>query len=381
MDNNAKADDSIIIGGTVLIVDDIPENLQVLGNVLLQHGFDVGFATDGMQALETVEFNKPDLILLDIMMPGMDGYEVCRRLKANPDTAEIPIIFLTAKSQTEDVVLGFEGGAVDYITKPFNANELIARASTHLEIKKSRDLIKKQNDELKILNASKDKFFSIISHDLKGPYSGLLGLTNMIVAEPETYTFEEVIEIVQKLNQALKNQYSLIENLLQWARIQTNRLEISPEKFDLIRLVGDVKQNLKNMADNKSVKLVSMTTEKATCYADKFMLQSVIHNLTTNAIKFSYPNSEIHYLVEEAPEFYKLTIRDFGIGIKEENLDKLFRIDSHFSVLGTNNEKGTGLGLILVKEMVEKNGGSIEVKSEYGKGCDFTILIKKAESI
>jgi len=161
--------------GSVLIVDDIPENLQVLGNVLLQKGLDVGFATNGEEALEAVKYNKPDLILLDIMMPGMSGITVCQKLKSNPETQDIPVIFLTAKTQPEDIIKGFEVGAVDYVTKPFNSGELLARVMTQLELKKSRDLIAKQNEELMELNATKDKFFSIIAHDLRGPFSGLLG--------------------------------------------------------------------------------------------------------------------------------------------------------------------------------------------------------------
>ena len=133
---------------SVLIVDDIPENLQLLGNILLNNNLDVGFATNGYEALENVALNKPDLILLDIMMPGISGITVCEKLKENPDTRDIPVIFLTAKAQSEDVVKGFEIGAVDYVTKPFNASELVARVMTHLELKKSRDLINEQKKSI-----------------------------------------------------------------------------------------------------------------------------------------------------------------------------------------------------------------------------------------
>ena len=175
----------LIKDSVVLIVDDIPENLQVLGNILSAYGLDIGVATDGLQALENVKFQKPDLILLDIMMPGMDGFEVCEKLKSNPETSNIPVIFLTAKSQTEDIVKGFEVGAVDYVTKPFNSAELLVRVFNHLELKKAKDKIERQNDELKEMNDAKNKFFSIISHDLRGPFSGLLGLTSLIINEEQ----------------------------------------------------------------------------------------------------------------------------------------------------------------------------------------------------
>ncbi len=368
---------NIAENSTVLIVDDIPENLQLLGNVLLSQGLDVGFAVNGMQALEAVEYNKPDLILLDIMMPGMDGFEVCKRLKANPKTSDIPIIFLTAKTQTEDIVSAFDLGAVDYVTKPFNPSELVVRVFTQLEIKKSRDLIQKQNDELQELNATKDKFFSIISHDLRGPFTGLLGLTSLILQDKDSFEFEEVIDLIFKLDQSLKKQYSLIENLLQWARIQTNRIEINSDKFNLKNLVTEAKMILRNNFEEKKIRIVNQVPDDYSCFADRFMHQSIVHNLLTNAIKFSHLNSEIHISAIEQDEYIILKIQDFGVGIKPDNLERLFKIDQHLTTLGTNNEKGTGLGLILVKEMVERNQGTISVQSELNKGSVFFVTIKK----
>lgn len=375
-ENNIKQ--IIAESSTVLIVDDVPENLQVLGNVLLTHGLDVGFAVNGMQALESIEFSKPDIVLLDIMMPGMDGYEVCKILKSKPETADIPIIFLTAKNQTEDLVQAFNIGAVDFVTKPFNPSELLARVFTHLEIKKSRDIIRLQNEELQLLNASKDKFFSIISHDLKGPFTGLLGLTGLILQEKASFDFEEVIDIIFKLDQSLKKQYSLIEDLLQWARIQTNRIEITQNRFNIKHLVNEVFMILKNNAEEKNINLVNKLEDDCFAFADRFMYQSAIHNLTSNAIKFSYQNSEIIASIEDKEDYYYLTISDCGIGIKPENISKIFKIDTHFTTLGTNNEKGTGLGLILVKEMVERNNGTVSVQSEVNKGTKFTVSIKKS---
>lgn len=368
---------NIAENSTVLIVDDIPENLQLLGNVLLSQGLDVGFAVNGMQALEAVEYNKPDLILLDIMMPGMDGFEVCRRLKANPNTAEIPIIFLTAKTQTEDIVSAFDMGAVDYVTKPFNPSELVVRVFTHLEIKKSRNLIQKQNEKLQELNASKDKFFSIISHDLRGPFTGLLGLTSLILQDKDSFEFDEVIDLIVKLDQSLKKQYSLIENLLQWAKIQTNRIEINNDKFNLKNLITEAKMILRNNSEEKKIRIVNQVPDDYTCLADRFMHQSIINNLLTNAIKFSHQNSEIHISAIEQDKQIILKIQDFGVGIKPENLAKLFKIDQHLTTLGTNNEKGTGLGLILVKEMIERNQGTISVQSELNQGSVFSVTIKK----
>ncbi len=366
--------------GSVLIVDDIPENLQVLGNILLQKGLDVGFATNGEEALEAIEYSKPDIILLDIMMPGMSGITVCQKLKANPETKDIPVIFLTAKAQPEDIIKGFEVGAVDYVTKPFNSGELIARVSTQLELKKSRDLIAKQNQELHELNATKDKFFSIIAHDLRGPFSGLLGLTDLLSQEGETMQTDEFIDLIKKIHQTLKNQYNLLENLLQWASIQTKRLNPQPIKVNLRRTTSDVINILQTNAEKKNITLVNDVLPEHFVLADKQMITSVIHNLITNAIKFSFPAGKVILASEdEAKNKILLKVIDSGIGISDEIKEKLFKIDKHHSTLGTNNEKGSGLGLILCKEMVEKNGGKIWAeRNKDANGSTFYVLLPEA---
>lgn len=360
---------------TILIVDDIPENLQVLGNILLAKGLDVGFATSGAEALENVSYNPPDLILLDIMMPGMNGFTVCEKLKSSPETKHIPIIFLTAKAQPEDIIKGFEVGAVDYVTKPFNSGELLARVMTQLELKRSRDIISIQNDELKELNATKDKFFSIISHDLRGPFSGLLGLTDLISNEGETMEHSEIVELSKKINITVKNQYNLLENLLQWASIQTNRMQVFPQTINLYQTFKDVCGILMSNAEKKSITFVNNIPSEHNVVADRLMLRSVIHNLITNAIKFTFNDGTIHFSSKISNENIVFCVKDSGIGLSDEVLEKLFKIDVHHSTLGTNKEKGTGLGLILCKEMIEKNNGSIYAEKNAGPGASFCVTL------
>ncbi|MEJ5245003.1 MAG: hybrid sensor histidine kinase/response regulator [Bacteroidota bacterium] len=365
--------------GSVLIVDDVPENLQVLGNVLLQKGLDVGFATNGEEALEAVQYSKPDLILLDIMMPGISGITVCQKLKSNPETQDIPVIFLTAKTQPEDIIKGFEVGAVDYVTKPFNSGELLARVMTQLELKKSRDLIAKQIEELMELNATKDKFFSIIAHDLRGPFSGLLGLTDLLSQEGESMNQEEIIDLIKKMHHTLKNQYSLLENLLQWASIQTQRLRPQPIKVNLLRTAKDVISLLQANADKKDIEIINEILPEHNVFVDKQMITSVIHNLLTNAIKFSFEGGKIIFESVYAENGILLKVIDNGVGIPDEVKSKLFKIDKHHSTLGTKNEKGSGLGLILCKEMVEKNGGKIWAeRNTNASGTTFFVLLPEA---
>lgn len=373
--------DKPINSGTVLIVDDIPENLQVLGNILISKGLDVGFATNGAEALENVKFNPPDLILLDIMMPGMNGYEVCVKLKENSSTRDIPVIFLTAKTQPEDIIKGFEVGAVDYVTKPFNSGELLARVTTQLELKNSRDLIKRQNQELIELNATKDKFFSIISHDLRGPFSGLLGLTELISTDGDSMENDEIIDLTRKIHSTLRNQYNLLENLLQWANMQTQRFELRPQKVNLCQAFKDIATALQANALKKQITFVNSVPNNIFVFADYLMLRSILHNLISNAIKFTFDGGSISFDIELKGAMVLIKIKDTGVGMPDEVLSKLFRIDKYHSSVGTNNEKGTGLGLILCKEMVEKNKGKIWAERNKDVGSTFNITIPIYEEL
>jgi len=359
----------------VLVVDDIPENLQVLSNILYEEGIEISFATNGKQALDTMTFVKPDLILLDISMPEMDGYEVCRRLKANPETAHIPIIFLTARTQTDDIIKGFEVGAVDYVTKPFNSNELVSRVFTHLELKHSRDVIKKQNEELITLNATKDKFFSIIAHDLKNPFNTLIGFSDLMLQGYDRMDREKIMKFLNLIHLASKRGFNLLENLLEWSRSQTGAIQCKPESLNIAALLSSFEDMLKSTAASKNIELVYAIPSYLTAYADANMLKTVMRNLISNAIKFSPTDSQIYVLAEQNEKWVDISVEDRGVGISENDLEKLFRIDIHHSTKGTSDEQGTGLGLILCKEFVERNGGKISVKSRVGEGSTFKVVL------
>ncbi len=359
----------------VLVVDDIPENLQVLSNILYEEGIEISFATNGKQALDTMTFVKPDLILLDISMPEMDGYEVCRRLKANPETAHIPIIFLTARTQTDDIIKGFEVGAVDYVTKPFNSNELVSRVFTHLELKHSRDVIKKQNEELITLNATKDKFFSIIAHDLKNPFNTLIGFSDLMLQGYDRMDREKIMKFLNLIHLASKRGFNLLENLLEWSRSQTGAIQCKPESLNIAALLSSFEDMLKSTAASKNIELVYAIPSYLTAYADANMLKTVMRNLISNAIKFSPTDSQIYVLAEQNEKWVDISVEDRGVGISENDMEKLFRIDIHHSTKGTSDEQGTGLGLILCKEFVERNGGKISVKSRVGEGSTFKVVL------
>jgi len=307
----------------------------------------------------------------------MDGYEACERLKKNPETKDIPVIFLTAKTDKESVLKGFGLGAVDYVTKPFNAAELLARVKTHLELKLAKEDLRNSRDQLQELNATKDKFFSIIAHDLRNPFNALISGSDMLVHYFEELEQEQIKEFIEEINLASRQAFNLLGNLLEWARSQTGRILYSPEKISMDEIVQKNKDLLEQNAKEKNIHLANDVEPDTFVYADKDMIATVIRNLMTNALKYTPYGGKVTITSKNAGDFTETWISDTGAGIGKEDMDKLFRIDTKYSTLGTANERGTGLGLILCKEFVKGNHGKIWVKSEVGKGSDFKFTLPK----
>lgn len=359
----------------VLIVDDIQENLQLIGNILYKNGINVSSASSGKQALEKVKVKLPDLILLDISMPYMDGFEVCKKLKSEDLTKDVPIIFLTAKSQTGDMIAGLELGAVDYINKPFDPAVLLARVNTHLELSKVKQNLIAKNKELVELNATKDKFFRIIAHDLRSPLSSLLGGLSVLGYENNQGNPESNMEIVKMLKSSVKKGLKLLNNLMDWSSIQTSTFPFQPVDLNLKELIEENVEMLKSLAADKSIVVDCKIDEKVNVFADENMISSVIRNLVSNAIKFTNPDGKVDISSRQLDAFQEISVKDSGVGIEKELKDNLFRIDKATSTKGTSGEMGTGLGLLLCKEFVEKHGGEIRVETRQGNGSYFYFTI------
>jgi len=359
----------------VMIIDDIPENLQVLSNILYEENIEISFATNGKQALENIPFINPDLILLDISMPDMDGYQVCTILKNDKNTADIPIIFLTARAQTEDKIKGFQVGAVDYVSKPFNALELVSRVYTHLELKHARDTIKNQNEKLLELNLTKDKFFSIVAHDLKSPFNTLIGFSTLILDRFDSLNDEKKKQYLVMINNAANQGYNLLENLLHWARSQTGKLEWNPENLDITEVIKNAISLYTSIAAEKNIEIDVEIPANTTVYADENMLSTIFRNLISNALKYSFAGGKISIKSEHLADFIKLSVVDNGTGISDEVIKNLFKIDKHITTKGTSGEVGTGLGLLICREFVEKHKGKIWASSQIGRGSEFSFTI------
>jgi signal transduction histidine kinase len=362
----------------ILVAEDIPKNMEVVCNILRKAGYRMAMAANGRQALKMLSNVKPDLILLDIMMPEMDGFEACRHIKKDSETKDIPIIFLTAKTDTIDIVKGFKLGAVDYITKPFRGAELLSRVKNHLELKFSREALKE-------LNATKDKFFSIIAHDLKDPLSFLLLSADSLYNQYDSFDETKRKDYIHRFYNNSQQISELLENLLVWALSQSGSIEIKPGKIDIGTLVTESIDLLKGNAQKKNIALSSQIGPGTFAFADKNMIRTVLRNLISNAVKFTPPGGEVKVNASTSTkgDWLEISVSDTGVGINTQDITGLFRIDVKKSTRGTAKEKGTGLGLILCKEFVEKNNGSIKVTSTPGKGScfTFTLPVRISESV
>jgi len=236
---------------------------------------------------------------------------------------------------------------------------------------------KESEEKLKELLASKDKFFSIIAHDLKSPFQGLIGFSNILVEDYENLSKEEIKEFIGGISKSATNLFYLLQNLLEWSRLQTGKIEYKPYKLDLHLEAKMAINMLIGNAMKKGVKIVNEIPENTLLMADKNMLNSIIQNLVTNAIKFSNEGGEIKLTTIDLGDFIEVTVADKGVGIREGDMYKLFRIDVSHSTRGTANEGGTGLGLILLKDMVERHNGKIWAESVFGKGSKFKFTLPK----
>jgi signal transduction histidine kinase len=366
----------------ILVVDDVPANLKLLDDILKSEGYKTRPVLSGELALRAAEKEKPDLVLLDIMMPDIDGFEVCRRLKENPDLKDIPVIFISAIGETANVVTAFNYGGVDYINKPFQAEEVIARVKPHLKLRfQSQELLelnerlKQQTKELEELNATKDKFFTIIAHDLKSPFNSIMGFSEMLVEQVRDKTYDGIEQYANIILDSSQRALDLLMNLMDWARSQTGKMEFIPEYFELVNFIKDITSLFEDIAGQKSIIIKKDLPLNAPVFADHAMISTVIRNLISNAIKFTKPGGEITISAIEKPDQLIIMVKDSGIGISNDRIEKLFRLDETYSTPGTKDEKGTGLGLILCKEFIEKHGGKIWVESTPGEGSIFIFTI------
>jgi len=357
----------------ILMVDDVAENIRVLSQVLRPQGYQLAVAQCGEKALKVAGHFKPDLILLDVMMPGIDGFETCRQLKACAFMAYVPVVFLTAKSDINDIVDAFDVGAVDYITKPFNHQEVCVRIRTHLQLRYSRVRLKQLNEE-------KNKLLGMAAHDLRNPISTIQGYSEMLLDEEcDQAETQDVLRCMQQLAQDM---FVLVNDLVDASSVEQGELRLLKADTCVADLVNNkVKMSLFR-AKKKNIQLDRDIAEDIPEIAlDATRIGQVLDNLIGNAIKYSDAGSRVVVVVEAVPGHVRFAVTDNGHGINPADVGHLFSAFRCADNRPTAGETSTGLGLAIAKKMVQAHGGEIGVESQVGEGSTFyfTLPLSDAE--
>lgn len=367
MENKTKA--------TVLIVDDMPDNIMVLDEVLnAQH--EVIAATSGEKALKIVRSaSPPDLVLLDVMMPGMDGFEVCRQIKGNDQTAFIPVVMVTALSGHDDRIESLNAGADDFLTKPIDPIEVVARVKSLLRVKKLHDELQHSFTELKRLEELRENLTNMIIHDLRTPLTGVIGALSLMQDLDSVQEDPEAEELQQMASQNSDKLLTMINDLLDITKMESGELRLQRTKVDASDLAAEVENTVRPVAQFEEINVAyEIAPGLAKLSADRDMLCRVLVNLVANALKFSPTNGTVRLTAESAPDgFVKLAVLDNGPGIPAGYEKKIFEKFGQVEE-GERKKLSTGLGLTFCKMAVEAHGGKIWVENAPERGSNFCVL-------
>lgn len=359
----------------ILIVDDVVSNVLLLKILLTNEKFQVCTANNGTTCIEMARSERPDLILLDVMMPDISGFDTAVILKKDESTKDIPIIFLTALNTPADLVHGFQVGANDFLTKPFNKEELVMRVMQQISLVAAKRIIEKQNAELRATLSNRDKMYSVIAHDLRSPMASIRMVLNLLVQSTTADTVgQETYMLLDQANRESEEVHDLLDNLLKWTKSQTGRLSVVKQDLDLNDIIPGVVDIFEVIAQTKNIKLdLQSDDEKLIVVADNDMLKTVVRNFMSNAIKFSPEGSSIEIIMKKEGDFAKVSVCDHGVGIAADRLGTIFHKGE--TTYGTGGEEGSGLGLQLCQDFAIKNGGECMVESVEGQGSTFSVLI------
>ena len=373
----------------VLIVDDNTKIMAIAEVHLKKEGLEVLCVEDGKSALESARQEKPDLILLDVNMPDMSGFEVCQVLKDDAELVMIPVVFLTAADDNESRVRGLDLGAVDYVTKPFDSFELRARVRAALRTKQLQDQLATMNleleervdqrtEEIKQLLEQKDAFVNQLSHDLKTPLTPLVALLPMVAERTEDVESKKMLDLIMNNVDYMRN---LTERTLQLAQLNSPEVSLRVEKVDLASEIRNTIESLSSVFKENGIEIVNNTTTPLDIEADRMLIKELIHNLVSNTIKYTNGDGVVTFESFLKDDNVEISIKDTGIGMTIEQQKRIFE-EFYKADDSRTDRSSTGLGLTICKRIVENHGGSIRAESQgsgHGTSVHFTLPIRQSE--
>ena len=371
---------------SILIVDDVSVNLQLVTTQLEARGYLALVARGGEEAIQRAQFAQPDLILLDVIMPGMDGFETCRRLKQSEATRDIPVIFMTALANTDDKVEGFRAGGVDYVTKPLNAEEVLARVDTHLTLYALRQQLASQNQQLRQeiaareqvqaalrrSNAELEQLAYVASHDMQEPLRMVASYLQLVAERYGNALDADGHEFIGYAVDGAKRMQALISDMLTYSRVSTRARQF--EATDSAKIVATAERHLQVAIEEGGA--VVTQGELPIVLGDEIQLLQLFQNLIGNSIKFRGPAvPRVHLTAQPSEDGWCFCVADNGIGIAPEYFERIFVLFQRLH--GRKAYPGTGIGLALCKRIVERHGGRIWVESTPGQGSVFRFTLPR----
>jgi len=354
----------------ILVVDDQAANLQIVGAALGKLGHEIIPAEDGATALKRVALRQPDLILLDLLMPGMDGCEVCVQLKANPAWQNIPVIFLSAADDKDLIVRALDSGGVDYITKPFNQAELISRVRTQLVLKAARD-------QLRQLAEDKDELLGILAHDLKNYLGGMNVSAGLLCRQIARFNDDRVTQLAENIFRTSAQSLAFVKEFLANAAAD-HGFSFKPAAINLAEIASATARQYEDAAQQKKITLeTDIPDQPVVALADLSALDQVLDNLVSNALKFSPPGKRVYVTVRTVNHHAECVVRDEGPGFTADDKVRMFRRYGRLSARPTGGEPSTGLGLSIVRKLVLGMGGELRCESKEGKGATFIVRLRR----
>lgn len=350
----------------ILVADDQPANIQIVGNMLGKLGYEIVPAADGPTALKRLALRPPDLILLDVLMPGMDGLEVCRRIRENPEWKHIPIIFLSAADDKELIVRALEAGGVDYVTKPFNHAEMLSRVRTHLALKTA-------HDRLKQLAEDKDELLGILAHDLKNHLGGMQMSANLLREWVARSSDAKPAQLCENICHNTGQLLAFVKEFLANSAAD-HGIALKPETVNLSEAVTHAVKDYLEAARRKKLEFrLELPVGPVHVLADPNALTQVLDNLLSNAVKFSPVDKQIIIAVRQTATGVECLIQDQGPGFSAEDKTRMFRRYGRLSARPTGGEPSTGLGLSIVKKLMQAMKGELTCDSTPGEGATFAV--------